>query len=208
VTIPVFVYADDPDAPAVFARALTARGAGELALVDDVDEAAVAVVVARAADEHTSAVVRGIQREGCPKVVAFVDDADDAGVLALVDAGCRAVVRAAEAATVGLDGAAISARLVAAITSAAAGDATVPADVLERLVSLARAPRRIEEGFLNERELQVLRLAADGLDTAEIATRLCYSERTVKNVIHDVTTRLRLRNRSHAVAYALREGLI
>jgi len=54
----------------------------------------------------------------------------------------------------------------------------------------------------------VLRLIADGCDTSEIANRLAYSERTVKNVLHDVTTRLQLRNRSHAVAYALRQGLI
>ncbi len=45
-------------------------------------------------------------------------------------------------------------------------------------------------------------------DTAEIARTLSYSERTVKNVLHDVTTRRQLRNRSHAVAYALRQGLI
>ena len=61
---------------------------------------------------------------------------------------------------------------------------------------------------LAEREIEVLRLVAEGLDTNEIAHRMCYSERTVKNVIHDVTTRLQLRNRSHAVAYAMRQGLI
>jgi DNA-binding CsgD family transcriptional regulator len=49
---------------------------------------------------------------------------------------------------------------------------------------------------------------ADGLDTAEIAGSLAYSERTIKNIIHDVTARLNLRNRSHAVAYAVRQGLI
>ena len=38
--------------------------------------------------------------------------------------------------------------------------------------------------------------------------RVAYSERTVKNVLHDLTTRLQLRNRTHAVAYAVREGLI
>jgi DNA-binding CsgD family transcriptional regulator len=53
-----------------------------------------------------------------------------------------------------------------------------------------------------------LKLVASGHDTAEIAGRLCYSQRTVKNILHDVTTRLQLRNRSHAVAYAVREGLI
>ena len=65
-----------------------------------------------------------------------------------------------------------------------------------------------EEAGLAPREVEVLRLLADGLDTSEIARKLAYSERTVKNVVHDVTTRLQLRNRSHAVAYALREGLI
>lgn len=61
---------------------------------------------------------------------------------------------------------------------------------------------------LRDREIAVLRLVAEGMDTAEIARRLAYSERTVKNILHDVTTRLELRNRSHAVAYALREGFI
>ncbi|MGH3909707.1 MAG: LuxR C-terminal-related transcriptional regulator, partial [Pseudonocardiaceae bacterium] len=40
------------------------------------------------------------------------------------------------------------------------------------------------------------------------ARELAYSERTVKNIIHNVTTRLQLRNRAQAVAYAVREGLI
>jgi DNA-binding CsgD family transcriptional regulator len=61
---------------------------------------------------------------------------------------------------------------------------------------------------LSRREVDVLRLTADGLDTAEIAAELCYSERTVKNIIYGLTQRLKLRNRSHAVAYALRSGLI
>ena len=54
----------------------------------------------------------------------------------------------------------------------------------------------------------MLRLVADGYDTGEIARNLCYSERTIKNVIHDVTSRLHLRNRSHAVAFAMRTGVI
>ena len=54
----------------------------------------------------------------------------------------------------------------------------------------------------------MLRLLAEGYDTAEVGRRLYFSERTVKNVIHDVTSRLDLRNRTHAVAYAIRQGLI
>jgi DNA-binding NarL/FixJ family response regulator len=61
---------------------------------------------------------------------------------------------------------------------------------------------------LTQRELTVLRLLADGYSTREIARRLSYSERTIKNSIHDMVTRFKLRNRAHAVAFAVRQGLI
>jgi DNA-binding NarL/FixJ family response regulator len=63
-------------------------------------------------------------------------------------------------------------------------------------------------GGLSAREIDVLRLAADGFDTGEIALKLSYSKRTVTNILHDVTSRFHLTNRTHAVAYAIREGLI
>jgi len=53
-----------------------------------------------------------------------------------------------------------------------------------------------------------LRLLADGMDTGQIAQRLSYSERTVKNILQGMLTRLGLRNRTHAVAHAIRLGLI
>ena len=91
----------------------------------------------------------------------------------------------------------------------------MPPDLLGRLLeqvgNLQRqvlAPRGLTFTGLATRELAVLKLVADGLNTGEIAQSLAYSERTVKNVMHDITTRLHLRNRSHAVAYALRAGLI
>jgi DNA-binding NarL/FixJ family response regulator len=77
-----------------------------------------------------------------------------------------------------------------------------------RLQRHVLGPRGLTFSGLSERELGVLRLVADGLDTSEIAERLSYSERTIKNIIHDITTRLHLRNRSHAVAFAMRHGLI
>ena len=61
---------------------------------------------------------------------------------------------------------------------------------------------------LTDRENTVLRLVADGLSTREIASQLAYSERTIKTVMQDLTTRLYLRNRAHAVAYAVRNGWI
>jgi len=105
--------------------------------------------------------------------------------------------------------------LVRTIVRVAAGEGDVPADLLGRLLEqvgrLQRqvlAPRGLAFTGLTPRETEVLRLVAEGHDTSEIAARMCYSERTVKNVLHDLTTRLQLKNRTHAVAYAMREGLI
>ena len=105
--------------------------------------------------------------------------------------------------------------LVRTVQRVASGEGEIPPDLLGRLLGqvgrLQRqvlAPRGLTFTGLTPRETEVLRLVADGHDTSEIAVQLCYSERTVKNVLHDVTTRLQLRNRSHAVAYAVREGLI
>lgn len=69
-------------------------------------------------------------------------------------------------------------------------------------------PRGLSLSWLTAREQEVLRLVAAGHPTREVAQKLCYSERTIKNVIHDVVTKLNARTRSQAVAQAVREGLI
>ncbi|WRZ89773.1 helix-turn-helix transcriptional regulator [Streptomyces sp. NBC_01007] len=56
--------------------------------------------------------------------------------------------------------------------------------------------------------MSILRRAADGDETGEIADRLGYSERTIKRDLHELMKRLGLRNRAHAVAYALRAGYL
>ncbi|WP_055484620.1 LuxR C-terminal-related transcriptional regulator [Streptomyces sp. WMMB 322] len=108
--------------------------------------------------------------------------------------------------------------LVQAVLATARGDGHLPADLLGRLIrQMGTPPSRsatsggrpgIPAPVLGAREVDVLRLIAEGFGTAEIAADLSYSERTVKNVIHRLTTRLHLRNRAHAVAYALRQGYI
>jgi len=69
-------------------------------------------------------------------------------------------------------------------------------------------PNGLTAAGLEAREIDVLRLLADGLSTSEISQRLNYSERTVQNIVHGVLSRLKLRNRAHAVSYALRRGAL
>lgn len=69
-------------------------------------------------------------------------------------------------------------------------------------------PRGLSLSRLTEREQKVLRLVAAGRATREVAEEMCYSERTIKNVLHDISTKLDARTRSQAVAEAVREGLI
>lgn len=170
------------------------------------DGTAVAVVVTDEVDEAALREIRALRARGHERVVLLAAKVDDAGLLAAVEAGVAGVVRRSQA---------TPSHLATAIRAAAAGEGTLPPDLLGRLLSqvgrLQRQvlhPRGLTFAGLTEREIAVLRLLSEGHDTAEVGRRLYFSERTVKNVIHDVTSRLDLRNRTHAVAYAIRQGLI
>jgi DNA-binding NarL/FixJ family response regulator len=65
-----------------------------------------------------------------------------------------------------------------------------------------------DDRHLTRRELDVLSLLADGDSTRDIARQLSYSERTVKNIVHDVCSKLNGRTRAQAVAVAARRGII
>lgn len=106
-------------------------------------------------------------------------------------------------------------RVVKTIRDSSRERALVPEQMvgwlLEQVRTIQRTvlvPHGLTVGGLQEREVEVLRLLADGLDTAEIAQQLNYSERTIKNIVSGMLTRLNLRNRSHAVAYAMRCGAL
>lgn len=204
--IPVYVFAHDPVLQAGVASQL--RGLPDITIVADgrPDDSQVALVVADVVDEATTTVMRAIQRNGVPRVVGVIGQLDAAGVLAAIEAGACGLLRRAEATT---------ATLSRAVWSAANGDGSLPPDLLGVLLKQVAQiqqhvlnPRGLSFSGLTDREAEVLRLVADGYDTAEIAASLCYSQRTVKNVLHDMTARFNLRNRSHAVAYAVRQGLI
>jgi DNA-binding NarL/FixJ family response regulator len=104
------------------------------------------------------------------------------------------------------------AKLEANVRAALHGAAVLPSELVSELVAIGgdevQSSGTIPVGQLTAREQQVLRLVAEGHATREVAEQLCYSERTIKNVLHDVAMKLGARSRSHAVAHAVREGLI
>lgn len=203
-TTKVVVKTADPVSRAGITAELGQRG--EVLIIDDEGEADVALLVVQEVDSATECETRRLRRAGVPAVVLVVARIDDRGLFAAVEAGASALLRR--------DGATPS-RLGAAIRDARAGKGSMPGDLLGRLMEQVTqlqdrvlGPRGMHLNGLSDREIEVLRLVADGRTTSEIAVELSYSERTIKNVIQDVTTRLNLRNRSHAVAYAMRQGLI
>lgn len=204
--VPTYVYADDPISQAGVVSQLRTRP--EVRVVDaaHLDEALVAVVVADVVTPEVIRVLRALQRGAVPRTVLVARVVDDTTLADAAAAGVGGLMRR-EGLTPD--------SLIRVLLRVAAGEGEVPADLLGRLLGqvgrLQRQvlePRGLSFARLSDRETQVLKLVASGHDTAEIAGQLAYSQRTVKNILHDVTTRLQLRNRSHAVAYAVREGLI
>jgi DNA-binding NarL/FixJ family response regulator len=106
-------------------------------------------------------------------------------------------------------------QVLRAVLASSAGRSVVPESMVRWLVDEVRSVQSdllvsqgLLAGGLTVREVEVLRRLADGYDTGRIAGDLNYSERTIKKIIQDVMSRLRLRNRAHAVSYAMRVGAI
>ncbi|KES08374.1 LuxR family transcriptional regulator [Streptomyces toyocaensis] len=138
-----------------------------------------------------------------PAVVLVAGSLASGDVLHALAAGARGLLPRRDA---------DAARLGHAVLAASRDDCTLPPHLLEQLLDRPADARHAaggwSDGMLSDRERSVLRLLADGHETAEIAQRLAYSPRTVTTVVRDITQRFRLRNRAHAVAYALRAGLL
>lgn len=84
------------------------------------------------------------------------------------------------------------------------------AKILDEFVRMAHdpAPRAPHPDELSEREREVLQLIAGGATNREIAGQLFISENTVNYHVKNILSKLHIRNRAQAVAYALQSGLV
>lgn len=208
--ISVLVADDHP----VFRRGL----AGVLAEADDIDvvaEAADGSEAVRLAEEHRPDVVlmdlhmgadggvaaTSVLRDRLPTtaVLALTMATDAESVHAVLRAGARGYL------VKGADGD----RIVAAVRAVAQGDTVFGADVAEDLLSRLTGPPRRRGPFpnLTDRELEVLELMARGRTNADIARQLFLSEKTVRNNVSNIFTKLGVNDRARAVVLARDAGL-
>jgi DNA-binding NarL/FixJ family response regulator len=152
---------------------------------------------------HAREFVREVREELRTPSLASASRWEVDSILAVVEAGAVGVL-AKESLTPQM--------LDANVRAALHGASVLPAELMARLLgppeSGSEQPAETAAARLTDREQKVLRLIAEGHGTREVAQRLSYSERTIKNVLHDVATKLGARSRSHAVAHAVRAGII
>lgn len=104
-----------------------------------------------------------------------------------------------------------SEQLAAAIRSAAKGQSPIEPEMARKLVDLVtHSPRAavMPIDLLSDRELEVLKLIAQGLSNKEIADALVIAEGTAKNHVSNILSKLEARDRAQAVAKAQQLGLL
>ena len=103
--------------------------------------------------------------------------------------------------------------VVAGIRSAAVGSSLISPTIASKVLQRVRATTPDSEmadairAELSDRELQVLKLIANGKDNAQIAAELVISPKTVKNHISNILMKLQIQNRIQAAVYAVRSGI-
>jgi DNA-binding NarL/FixJ family response regulator len=135
-------------------------------------------------------------------VVLTISDQDDDVMDAIVAGACGYLVKDSSIE-----------ELMRGINAAAVGESLISppiaSKVLQRMraVTLDRGAEKIR-AELSERELDVLRLIANGKDNSEIAEALHISPKTVKNHISNILMKLQIENRIQAAVYAVRSGIV
>jgi len=135
-----------------------------------------------------------------PPIVILTEDPEDLDVSEAIGLGARAVLpRSAQ-----------SEEIVAAVQAAAAGLVVLHPDTVESLLPLLSSARRSAPPHeaLTPREVEVLRMLAEGAGNKSIARRLSISEHTVKFHVGSIMAKLAASSRTEAVTLGIRQGLI
>jgi DNA-binding NarL/FixJ family response regulator len=202
--IPIYVQALDPISEVGILAQLRYRP--EVVTTGEGSSAAVGLAVMDSASDEAVSWLKGQRADGGLPTVLVIGHVDERALVALIGTGVCGVILKSQA---------TPERLVRVIQSAARGQGDLPPELVRSLIDHVSqvtrnmlAPRGLSHAGLTNRERAVLRLVAEGLSTREVAARLAYSERTIKNVIQDLTLRLSVRNRTQAVVHAVRNGWI
>lgn len=200
VKVKVAVHVSDPISAAGLREYIDQSS--ELVLAEETPQVRVLVLEWRSGGAVS--LLRKYADESVPQIL--IGELPHAGLFRALDAGLTAVLPPWS-----VD----SQRLTKTVKAVAAGKTLLPPKLVTELVGHVRrlqqdvlAPNGLSNSGLTTRELDVLQLLAEGYDTAEIAADLNWAERTVKNIVHVLNARMKLRNRTHAVSWALRNGLI
>lgn len=133
------------------------------------------------------------------QIICLTSFMDDERVLPAIQAGASGYLRK----DVSPD------ELAAVIRAAQRGETRLPPDIVRQLMAQVAQPpaRGAAHDDLTDRELQVLRLVAQGQSNAEIARELVISDKTVKTHVSNILSKLDLADRTQLAIYAFRHGL-
>ena len=193
---------------------IVGRGTTRLSLAEEMNEEEPDVVLVESTvtdDENPLGLLRilgGDFDDGArhaPAIVLLTDDSDPAHVAEALRSGIRAVLPRDAGPN----------EIIAAVNSAAAGLVSVAREWTSALHSMFISERTGRDGVastvqpsLTPRELEILRMLADGLANKQIAARLAISEHTVKFHVSSVFAKIHASTRAEAVMIGARRGLI
>ncbi|MBB5158939.1 helix-turn-helix transcriptional regulator [Saccharopolyspora phatthalungensis] len=170
------------------------------------EDAEVLVVAMETAEAATLESLRGLRPNATTPLLLVVQNRWHADIATAVELGVRAILWHRQFSTIAF---------AQAIRAVGGGGGFLPASLQGALMEQVQrtyrdvlAPQDMTASGVTNRETDVLRLVSEGFDLEEIAQKLHFSERTIKNILYKFMKRFDLNNRTHAVAYAIRAGLI
>jgi two-component system, NarL family, response regulator YdfI len=173
-----------------------------LARIEDLQPDVLLLDLESPADDSMPLAMESEARRFTSAIVVLTDPTENSWAVDALRSGVRAI----------LPRDAVSEEIVAAIQAAATGLVVLHPDALHSLLlpmpSGEEPETDLSDHILTPREIEVLRMMADGLGNKEIASRLGISDHTVKFHISSMFAKLGASSRTEAVTIGIRQGLI